>query len=100
MGADGGRRLAVGGVAVQMWGSSVIFGSLTVGLSRLCHGMVPRTDAVAPDRRTFLEGSLHNKLALLLALVWRNYIRKKLNYQLGRPDLNRRPLDPMPLSQS
>ena len=39
---EGGRRLAVGGVAVQMWGGSVIFGSLTVGLSRLCRvGMCP-----------------------------------------------------------
>ena len=32
VGADGGRRLAVGGVAVQMWGGSVICGSLTVAL--------------------------------------------------------------------
>jgi len=30
----------------------------------------------APRRRTSLEGPLHNKLALLLALVLCNYIRK------------------------
>jgi len=36
VGADGAGRLAVGGVAVQMWGGSVIFGSLTVGLGWLC----------------------------------------------------------------
>ena len=36
VGADGVRRFAVGGVAVQMWGGSVIIGSLTVGLGRLC----------------------------------------------------------------
>jgi len=31
-GADGGRRFAVGGAAVQMWGGSVIFDSLIVAL--------------------------------------------------------------------
>jgi hypothetical protein len=31
-----------------------------------------------PRRRTSLAGPLHNKLALLLALVSRNYIRKSL----------------------
>src|SRR5215831_9869487 len=36
VGADGAGRFAVGGVAVQMWGGSVIFGSLTVGLGWLC----------------------------------------------------------------
>ena len=33
---DGTGRFAVGGVAVQIRGGSVIFGSVTVGLSRLC----------------------------------------------------------------
>ena len=42
VGADGVGRLAVGGVAVQIGGGSVIFGSVTVGLSRLCRvGMCP-----------------------------------------------------------
>src|SRR5262249_4503049 len=36
VGADGGRRFAVGGVAVQVWGGSVIFDCLIVSLSRLC----------------------------------------------------------------
>src|SRR5215469_7102941 len=94
VGADGVRRFAVGGVAVQIWGGSVIFDSWAVGLSRLCRVAHARKDAVAPHRRTSLEGPLHNKMALLLALVRRNYIRKKLDYQSGRPDLNRRPLDP------
>jgi len=77
MGADGAGRLAVGGVAVQIGGGSVIFDSLTVCLSRLCRvGTCPCRDAVAPDRRTPLEGQLHNKMALLLALARRNYIRK------------------------
>jgi hypothetical protein len=37
-GRDGAGRLAVGGVAVQIGGGSVIFGSVTVGLGRLCRG--------------------------------------------------------------
>jgi hypothetical protein len=37
---------------------------------------MPCKDAVAPDRRAPLEGPLHNKMALLLALVRHNYIRK------------------------
>ena len=78
MGADGADRFAVGGVAGQMCGS-VIFDSLAVGLSRSCGvGTCPRKDAVAADRRTPIEGPLHNKLALLLALVWRDYVRKSL----------------------
>ena len=36
VGADGAGWLAVGGVAVQIGGGSVIFGSSTVGLGRLC----------------------------------------------------------------
>ena len=66
MGEDGAGRLAVGGVAVQIEGGPVMFGSLTVGLSRLCP--CPVEEAVAPDRRAPLGGPLHNKLALLLAL--------------------------------
>ena len=69
MGADGVGRLAVGGVAVQIGGGSVIFGSLTVGLSWLCVLAHARKEAVAPARRAPLVGPLHNKLALLLALV-------------------------------
>jgi len=70
VGADGVRRFAVGGIAVQIRGGSVIFDSLTVGISRLCGvGTCPRKDAVAADRRTSLEGPLHNMLALLLALA-------------------------------
>ena len=79
VGADGAGRFAVGGVAVQMWGGSVSFDSLAVGLSRLCGGgTCPCRDAVAADRRTPVEGPLRNELALLLALVRRNYIRKNL----------------------
>ena len=78
VGADGAGRFAVGGVAVQMWDGSVIFDSLAVGLSRLCGvGTCPRKDAVAADRRTSLEGPLHNRLALLLALTEWKYFRKK-----------------------
>jgi len=78
VGADGADRFAVGGVAGQMCGS-VIFDSLAVGLSRSCGvGTCPRKDAVAADRRTPVGEPLHNKLALLLALVRRNYIRKNL----------------------
>ena len=36
VGADGAGWLAVGGVAVQIGGGSVIFGSFPVGLRRLC----------------------------------------------------------------
>jgi len=36
VGADGVRRFAVGGSAVQIRGGSVIFDSLTVCLGRLC----------------------------------------------------------------
>jgi len=62
---------------VQMWGDSVIFDSLAVGAwSALRCWHMPRKDAVAADRRTPVEGPLHNKLALLLALVRRDYIRK------------------------
>jgi hypothetical protein len=61
------------GVAVQIWGGSVIFDWGLVG-SAVLH--MPGKDALAPDRRTPLEGPLHNKLALLLALVRGNYIRK------------------------
>ena len=51
VGADGAGRLAVGGVAVQIGGGSVIFGSLTVGLSWLCVLAHARKEAVAPARR-------------------------------------------------
>jgi len=57
----------------------VTFDSLTVGLRptvRYWH--MPGKDAVAPHRRAPLKGPLHNKMALLLALVRRNYIRKIL----------------------
>ena len=45
------------------------------------------------DEPAAVEGPLHNKLALLLALVRRNYIRKNSVTSRGRPDWNRRPLD-------
>ena len=64
-------------VAARPGGGSVVFGSVTVGLGRLCRGGTwPRKDVVAPDRRAPPGGPLHNKLALLLALAEWNYIRK------------------------
>jgi predicted alpha/beta-hydrolase family hydrolase len=49
---------------------------------------------VAHDRCAPLEGPFHQGMALLLALVGVEIYSKNLSYQLGRPDLNRRPLDP------
>ena len=46
------------------------------------------------DQRTPLEGPFRTRMAPLLALVGVEICSKKLNYQSGRPDLNRRPLDP------
>jgi hypothetical protein len=60
-----------------MCGGSVIFDSLAVGLvgsAVLAHAPV-RTPLQPIGARLF-EGLLHNKLALLLALVRRNYIQK------------------------
>jgi len=56
----------------------VIFGALAGELACsavLAHVLV---GAVARARCGLVEGPLHNKLALLLALVRRNYIRKNL----------------------
>ena len=44
-------------------------------------------------RRTPLGGPFHDEMALLLALVGVEIVSKKLDYQSGRPDLNRRLLD-------
>jgi hypothetical protein len=73
VGADGGGRLAVGGVAVQI---GERLGDLWLRdcgpWSALPCWHLPRREAVAADRRASLGGPLHNKLAL----VWRNCIRK------------------------
>jgi len=64
-------------VAVQMWGRLSDLWLLECGpWSALPCWHMLRRGAVAPDRRTPLEGPLHNKLALLLALVSWKYIRK------------------------
>ena len=57
-----------------------------VGSAVLAHA---RKDAVAPHRGTSLEGPLHNKMALLLALAWSNYIRKSsITSRDGRIGIN------------
>jgi hypothetical protein len=64
------------GVAVPVRGGSVIFGPLTGQLACsavLAHALV---GAVACARRGPLKGPLHSKVALLLALAERKYIRK------------------------
>ena len=68
----------VSGVVVQIRGGSVILGPLTGQLA--CSAVLTHAPvgAVARARRGPLEGPLHNKLALLLALVWRDYVRKSL----------------------
>jgi hypothetical protein len=75
---DGAGRFAVGGATVKIRGASAIFDPLTVGFAGSAVLAHARKDAVAPYCRTLLEGPLHNKLALLLALVRRNYIRKNV----------------------
>src|SRR5215467_10036979 len=70
-----GSQLA--GSPCRFGGGSVIFGSLSVGLSRLCRvGTCPVRTPWHPIGARLLKGPLHTKLALLLALVRCNYIRK------------------------
>jgi len=69
----------VSGVVVQIRGGSVIFGALTGELACsavLAHVLVGRRGTRAGAG--LVEGPLHNKLALLLALGRRNHFRKSL----------------------
>jgi hypothetical protein len=68
----------VSGVVVQIRGGSVIVGPLPGQLAALLSGLMLWCGAVARARRGPLEGPLHNKLALLLALAQWKYIRKTL----------------------
>ena len=78
-GADGAGRLAVGG-GVQIGGGSVIFGSSTVGPSVgsavLAHALLGRRGT--PSAHASGRATLHDKMALLLALAEWKYIRKNL----------------------
>src|SRR5262249_57542011 len=83
----------VGGVAVQMWGDSVIFDSLTVGLvgpAVVAHALLGRRDTRSAHafRRAIAQqdGSFVDSCEAYL-------YSKKLNYLSGRLAFNLRPLD-------
>jgi hypothetical protein len=79
----GSRRRAarsVAGVVVQIRGGSVIFDSLAVGPWSLCRvGTCPGGVPWHTRGAGLWKDPLHNKLALLLALAERKYIRKDLS---------------------
>src|SRR5215472_9828067 len=88
------RRFAGWRRAVQVRGGSAIFDPLTGRLPwpcwfDECRGRTPGYLSGAP-----LEGPFHKRMALLLALMGVEVYSKKCHYQSGRPDWNRRPLDP------
>ena len=66
---EGAAGSQVSGVVVQIRGGSVIVGPCLVSLPALVSGLMPWCGAVARARRGPVEGPLHNKLALLLALA-------------------------------
>ena len=93
VGADGAGRLAVGGVAVQMWGGSVIFGSVTVGLGRLCRGGTCPVRACDTFGARLWEGRCTTSW-LFCWLLCDITIFEKVRLPVGTAGLNRRPLDP------
>src|SRR5215470_19350440 len=69
---------------------SAIFDPLTAGLRRFC-----RTDGTRWHAISARLWKGHFAWRWLFCWLWRVEIfSKKLDYQSGRPDLNRRPLDP------
>jgi len=78
----------------QMGGGSAMFDLLTVDLRRLCRiGTCPGRRPGHMIGARLWEG--HFTRGWLFCWLWCGVnIFEKLNYQSGRPDLNRRPLDP------
>ena len=87
------------GVAVQIRGGSAIFDPLIagfVGSAGLANALVGGLGTLVGAR--LWEG--HFTGQWLFCWLWRSGIySKKLDYQSGRPDLNRRPLDPQSPSE-
>ena len=81
------------GVVVQFWGGSVIFGALTgeLACSAVLAHVVGRRGARAARA---CGGAVAQQVGSFVGSCVVEVYSKKFDYQSGRPDLNRRPLDP------
>src|SRR5215471_11064406 len=81
------------GVVVQIRGGSVIFGALTGELACspvVAHALVGRRGT----RGAGLGRAVAQQVGSFVGSYVVEVYSKKVDYQSGRPDLNRRPLDP------
>ena len=84
----------VSGVVVQVRGGSVIFGALPGELACsavLAHVLVGRRGTRAVRA---WGGAVAQQVGSFVGSYVMEVYSKKFDYQSGRPDLNRRPLDP------